>query len=1010
MGDTREVRIRLKLDSDTKELVVTERDVKKLGSAISGTESQAKKLDASFMKAAKWGLGILGVTSLIGTLRDVLRGAVAASDEWKLIEGRIDLVSASTQALISNQHALYDISQETFTAYGNSADLFVRISNATKEMDIAQRSVLDVTETVNKALIVSAASAQEQSSTITQLGQGLASGVLRGEEFNSIMENGNRIARALADGLGVTLGQLRSMAEQGELTSERVVNALLSQKSAIDNEFARMPLRIEQSFTTLDNSITRFIGQADTAVGASNRIAESIRGISETIDGIDMNDPEILEGIDRTMATLSRTIDMYNVLYETVENGAQISINGIAQLMYGTLGTIAEMIRRVTEGLNAIGLSSDETLAESLQLEIELYEAAEKAQKSELENRAEIVEALEKANVTIEERIDLYRKEREERKKNDDAARQNTGGDGSIGSGYTLPGGKLTEVLPNIGAMVKQQMQEMDALEQKRIANDEAEGELQLQWFRDQEAQAKRTSDLMDQIWLASADGFEKKVYDIAQKWEGLLQDIENPELLAWASNAISNEIEAAASGTGWQDVWTQNAAQTFTNAIQDALDGSFDFSKLANSIANAVAQVLSQAGPPGMAAAVGVQLYEPLLKAATSGLGGKAYEGGIIGTLLSPFTGIGAFTGSILGSLFGNTKKVESGISVRDVLSEDYADLLGYNVYKKSSIFGSSKKTKYYDLAKSEIDSIVGVIVNMDNALENGFGILEGIKINAGNYAADKLFNEEIPKQIISAVLGSMADAVTTDEIYGMWKSYAESIDSNVYEAMISGMQSVVGTQRNYQEWYYGFTGQDQSLLKYRADYLQTDLQQLESALGVSGITTENYLARYQEAVSSSLTPEMIDRWGALGEALIAATEASKAYEDALGNTADRTNLLKKLDDAYLGQYSPLSLLDKTAYANNIAYLSYDTGDQSAVDAQLQALQAVAASATRDEQLVPEFAAYTKLLSEQAADATRQNIVDEIRSLKSAVEDLKYATETNGNLLSAIEQQGSVA
>lgn len=408
----KEVRIRLKLDADSKELIVAEKDVKKLGTAVSSAAQQGQPLDGLFTKATKWGLGVIGVASAVGVLTAGFRRAVQAAEDWRLIEGKIDLVSDSTAQLLANQQALFSLSQETYQEFGNSATLYTRMANATKELDLQQQSLLDVTDLVNKSLVISSSTAAEQSSTITQLSQALASGVLRGEEFNAIMENGNRVAIALADGLGVTLGELRALAMEGELTAERVISALLSQKDAIDSEFARMPVRIEQSFTVLDNSITRFVGQADSAVGASQGIADAIRDISAAIDGVDLNDAANLATIDFIMATLSRTIDMFDLLYETAENGGQIAINGIADLMYGTLGTIAEMIRRAQEGLYAIGLSSNEAVQTAYELEIMLYEAAEKAQKSEKENQKEILDALRQANITIDERIALYRQER----------------------------------------------------------------------------------------------------------------------------------------------------------------------------------------------------------------------------------------------------------------------------------------------------------------------------------------------------------------------------------------------------------------------------------------------------------------------------------------------------------------------------------------------------------------------------------------------------------------------
>src|SRR5574338_476149 len=92
---------------------------------------------------------------------------------------------------------------------------------------------LSLTERISQALRISGASATETQSALLQFGQALASGVLRGEEFNSVVENSPRLAKALADGLNVPIGRLRKLAEEGRLTADVVVNALMSQKDKL---------------------------------------------------------------------------------------------------------------------------------------------------------------------------------------------------------------------------------------------------------------------------------------------------------------------------------------------------------------------------------------------------------------------------------------------------------------------------------------------------------------------------------------------------------------------------------------------------------------------------------------------------------------------------------------------------------------------------------------------------------------------------------------------------------
>lgn len=139
---------------------------------------------------------------------------------------------------------------------------------------------------MNKAFVVSGATATEASAAILQLGQGLASGVLRGEEFNSVMENGSRLAIALADSLGVDIGQLREMATQGKLTTDVVVNGLLKQGDAIGKEFENTVVTMGQAWTVATNNITKFVGESATVQSAVSAINSVIIATSENLEGL----------------------------------------------------------------------------------------------------------------------------------------------------------------------------------------------------------------------------------------------------------------------------------------------------------------------------------------------------------------------------------------------------------------------------------------------------------------------------------------------------------------------------------------------------------------------------------------------------------------------------------------------------------------------------------------------------------------------------------------------------
>lgn len=208
------------------------------------------------------------------------------TDTWANLQGRLSLVTDSYNQMKQVQSELFTISQRTRTAFEGTADLYTRITRNTKELNATDRERLRVTETINKSLIVSGASSESANAAIVQLGQGFASGTLRGEELNSVLEQTPRLAEAIAAGMGKTQGQLRAMGTAGLLTSEAVFKALLTQGKALDDEFSRMPQTIGQSFTVLKNEVLKFVGVTSEANGVAGSFAGVLQYLASHLNVI----------------------------------------------------------------------------------------------------------------------------------------------------------------------------------------------------------------------------------------------------------------------------------------------------------------------------------------------------------------------------------------------------------------------------------------------------------------------------------------------------------------------------------------------------------------------------------------------------------------------------------------------------------------------------------------------------------------------------------------------------
>lgn len=211
---------------------------------------------------------------------------ISLADEWSSVNARLKQASQSSDDFTESQRALMDISQRTGTAFSDNASLFARSAASMREYGYSSQQVLDVTEAISTGLKLSGASTAEASSVITQFSQALAQGVLRGEEFNSVNENGDRVIRALAAGMGVARKDLKAMADQGLLTADKVVPALISQLGTMRGEFEVMPQTVSAATTKIENAFMAWVGGANEATGATATLVSVMNGVADNIDTV----------------------------------------------------------------------------------------------------------------------------------------------------------------------------------------------------------------------------------------------------------------------------------------------------------------------------------------------------------------------------------------------------------------------------------------------------------------------------------------------------------------------------------------------------------------------------------------------------------------------------------------------------------------------------------------------------------------------------------------------------
>ncbi|NMM75388.1 hypothetical protein B2J88_20275 [Rhodococcus sp. SRB_17] len=242
--------------------------------------TSAKGYQGALTQVASAVAGAFAVSKVV----DYAKSVQEVSDQYKNLEAKVRLAIGAQGDLQSSVRGVGEVAQATHSSLDGTAQLFGRLAASAKELNITNTEALGVTKTINQAIQVSGASAQASEAAVIQLVQALQSGVLRGDEFNSIMEQAPRLSRALADGLGVPVGALRALAEQGQLTSTKVVQALKGQSEAIDKEFSTLPLTVGRALTNLQTQWTLFVGGLTGGAAQSSIAAQGINALANNLD------------------------------------------------------------------------------------------------------------------------------------------------------------------------------------------------------------------------------------------------------------------------------------------------------------------------------------------------------------------------------------------------------------------------------------------------------------------------------------------------------------------------------------------------------------------------------------------------------------------------------------------------------------------------------------------------------------------------------------------------------
>ncbi|MCA4384401.1 tape measure protein, partial [Acinetobacter baumannii] len=257
-----------------------ERNARNLGNELDSIERKGdfatKSMDALSVATRQLAGYMAGLVTV--------SAAISKMDTYTGLQNRLKLVTNNQVELNKATEDTFRIAQKTYSAWDSVLQVYQRFSDNAKTLNLTMDDTARLTETVSKAVAISGASAQAADAALVQFGQALASGTLRGEELNSVMEQTPALAKAIAQGMGITVGELRSVAAEGKITSQEIVKALRNVEKDVDALFAKTDITIGQSLTLLNNEITKFVGESGKGSGAAQVLAGNIQTLAGNLD------------------------------------------------------------------------------------------------------------------------------------------------------------------------------------------------------------------------------------------------------------------------------------------------------------------------------------------------------------------------------------------------------------------------------------------------------------------------------------------------------------------------------------------------------------------------------------------------------------------------------------------------------------------------------------------------------------------------------------------------------
>ncbi|MXM35312.1 tape measure protein [Klebsiella pneumoniae] len=323
-----------------------------------GASAGIDKLDNSGQKAAgsmdvlKSALSGVASAITVSLIIDYGKAFLEVADNVTQLQSRIARLSSGADEAKVTFSALAQIASNTGASLQNTQSLWEKLTSSLKGTGATNSQILFLTDTLQKIGRVGGSSAEEMATALRQFGQSIDGGVVRAEEFNSVVESMPELARQMAAGLGLSTGKLRQAMLDGKITAEAALNAIAKQSAVVNQEFNKLPRTMEQASNSLTVSLSLLVGKMNEATGASTTMVAIIDSISAAIDRLSGR----TETAAQKIADLTSTAEMYS---KRARTWSWLGLDGWSQ-QNKALSVLSTKAATLAGDLSAVGKASED--------------------------------------------------------------------------------------------------------------------------------------------------------------------------------------------------------------------------------------------------------------------------------------------------------------------------------------------------------------------------------------------------------------------------------------------------------------------------------------------------------------------------------------------------------------------------------------------------------------------------------------------------------------------------